>query len=195
MVILLRCDFIISCTDSFCAHSFYLWWSACQDLTLIIIDPARVRAQCACMHAFLHFISGCEWTPHQSIFTRKLYVLVEGWENQSLWMVKLNYVFFWVERWNNPFSWMNCHVLVGQDCFTFLCSFASLTLPAICWWTTRHIQQVSCHRKFFLFPKNSMQTSNWGCHLFFLIKIKYFNFRVFWYAVVIMFIYIYIYIQ
>lgn len=123
MVILLRCDFIISCTDSFCAHSFYLWWSACQDLTLIIIDPARVRAQCACMHAFLHFISGCEWTPHQSIFTRKLYVLVEGWENQSLWMVKLNYVFFWVERWNNPFSWMNCHVLVGQDCFPF---FAAL---------------------------------------------------------------------
>lgn len=68
----LWCDFIISCTDSFCAHSFYLWWSACQDLTLIIIDPARVRAQCACMHTFLHFISGCEWTPHQSIFTRKL---------------------------------------------------------------------------------------------------------------------------
>jgi hypothetical protein len=126
----LWCDFIISCTDSFCAHSFYLWWSACQDLTLIIIDPARVRAQCACMHTFLHFISGCEWTPHQSIFTRKLTSRFGGRMRKPIPLngeIKLCF-FFWVERWQNPFSWMDCHVLVGQDCLTFLCSFANLTL-------------------------------------------------------------------
>ena len=108
-------------------------------------SESTARAMCMHAHFFTLYIStGCEWTPHQSIFTRKLYVLVEGWENPSLWMVKLNYVFVFLGgkmTWSIFLNGLSCPGWPRLSHFSLqLCYF---DVANICWWTTRHIQQIT----------------------------------------------------